>query len=150
MLQLRKNQTHCKKLPWKNRSPSHGSTRILWLNDRRRKRRNETTTGFCQKLTEDSPPLLVPEQCTYRSIVPSEYLSLNSIIYEIKDREGKIRNTSIRDKENKFKNNSAPWMLRQLWKYPDQGITQLKTFVHGTQYQNVNEVLCYEHVTRHQ
>ena len=32
-------------------------------------------------------------------------------------------------------------MLRQLWKYPDQGVTQLKTFVHDTQYQNVNEVL---------
>ena len=48
------------------------------------------TTGFCQKLTEGSPPLLVPEQCTYGSIVPSEYLSLNSIIYEIKDKEGKI------------------------------------------------------------
>ena len=32
-------------------------------------------------------------------------------------------------------------MLRQLWKYPDQGITQLKTFIHNTQYQNVNEIL---------
>ena len=85
--------------------------------------------------------MLVPEQCTYRSIVPSEYLSLNSIIYEIKDQEGKIRNTAIRDKENKFKNNSVPWMLRQLWKYPDQGVTQLKTFVHDTQHQNVNEIL---------
>ena len=48
------------------------------------------TTGFCQKLTQDSPPLLVPKQCIYGTIVPSEYLSLNSIIYEIKDREGKI------------------------------------------------------------
>ena len=85
--------------------------------------------------------MLVPEQCTYGSIVPSEYLSLNSIIYEIKDQEGKIRNTAIRDKENKFKNNSVPWMLRQLWKYPDQGVTQLKTFVHDTQHQNVNEIL---------
>ena len=69
------------------------------------------TTGFCQKLTEESPSLLVPEQCTYGSIVPSEYLSLSSIIYEIKDKKGKIRNTTIRDKENKFKNNSVPWML---------------------------------------
>ena len=85
--------------------------------------------------------MLVPKQCTYGSIVPSEYLSLNSIIYEIKDREGKIRNTTIRDKENKYKNNSTPWMLRQLWKYPDQGVTQLKTFVHDTQYQNVNKIL---------
>ena len=85
--------------------------------------------------------MLVPEQCTYGSIVPSEYLSLNSIIYEIKDREGKIQNTTIRDKENKFKNNLVPWMLRQLWKYPDQGVTQLKTFVHDTQHQNVNETL---------
>ena len=48
---------------------------------------------------------------------------------------------TIRDKENKFKNNSVPWMLQQLWKYPDQGITQLKTFVHDTQYKNINETL---------
>ena len=48
---------------------------------------------------------------------------------------------TIRDKENKFKNNSVPWMLQQLWKYPDQGITQLKTFVHDMQYKNINETL---------
>ena len=141
MLQLWKNWTHCKKLSRKNRSLSHGSTRILWLNDQRRKGRNEETTGFCQKLAKDGPSSLVPEQCIYENLVPTEYLSLNSIIYEIKDQEGKIRNTSIRDKQNKPKNNSTPWMVRQLWKYPDQGIIQLKTFAHDSQHSTINETL---------
>ena len=85
--------------------------------------------------------MLVPKQCIYRNLVPTEYLSLNSIIYEIKEQEGKIQNTSIRDKQNKLKNNSTPWMVRQLWKYPDQGIAQLKTFAHHSQHNNINETL---------
>ena len=32
-------------------------------------------------------------------------------------------------------------MIRQLWKYPDQGITQLKTFAHNSQHTNINETL---------
>ena len=111
MLQLWENWTYCKKLLRKNNHLSYGSTRILWFNERRGKRGNEKAIGFCQELAKDSPTSLVPEQCIYENLVPTKYLSLNSIIYEIKEWEGKIRNTSIRDKQNKLKNNLTPWMI---------------------------------------
>ncbi len=33
------------------------------------------------------------------------------------------------------------WMIRQLWKYPDQGITQLRTYAHSTFKEEINEQL---------
>jgi hypothetical protein len=89
---------------------------------------------------KDSPASLITEPCIYGSLVPSEYISLESITYEIKQKEGEIRNTSIRDKQ-KLKNSTPAWMVRQLWKYPDQGITQLRTYAHMTFHQEINETL---------
>jgi hypothetical protein len=54
--------------------------------------------------------------------------------------EGEIRSTSIRDKQ-KLKNSTPTWMVRQLWKYPDQGVTQLRTYAHTTFYEEINETL---------
>jgi hypothetical protein len=54
--------------------------------------------------------------------------------------EGEIQNTSIRDKQ-KLKNSTPVWMVRQLWKYPDQGITQLRTYAHTTFHEEINETL---------
>ncbi len=90
---------------------------------------------------KDSPSSLILDKCVYESLVPSEYVSLDSIIYEIKQKEGKIRNTSIRDKENKLRNMTPAWMIRQLWKYPDQGITQMRTYVHPTFKEEIDEQL---------
>jgi hypothetical protein len=89
---------------------------------------------------KDSPASLIKEPCIYGSLVPSEYISLESITYEIKQKEGEIRNISIRDKQ-KLKNSTPAWMVRQLWKYPDQGITQLRTYAHATFYEEINETL---------
>jgi hypothetical protein len=89
---------------------------------------------------KDSPASLIKEPCIYGSLVPSEYISLESITYEIKQKEGEIRNISIRDKQ-KLKNSTPAWMVRQLWKYPDQGITQLRTYAHATFHEEINETL---------
>jgi hypothetical protein len=89
---------------------------------------------------KDSPTSLIKEPCIYGSLVPSEYISLESITYEIKQKEGEIRNISIRDKQ-KLKNLTPAWMVRQLWKYPDQGITQLRTYTHATFHEEINETL---------
>jgi hypothetical protein len=89
---------------------------------------------------KDSPASLITEPCIYGSLVPSEYISLDLITYEIKQKEGKIRNISIRDKQ-KLKNSTPAWMVRQLWKYPDQGITQLRTYAHTTFHEEINETL---------
>jgi hypothetical protein len=89
---------------------------------------------------KDSPTSLIKEPCIYGSLVPSEYISLDSITYEIKQKEGEIRNISIRDKQ-KLKNSTPTWMVRQLWKYPNQGITQLRTYAHTTFHEEINETL---------
>jgi hypothetical protein len=39
---------------------------------------------------KDSPASLIKEPCIYGSLVPSEYISLESITYEIKQKEGEI------------------------------------------------------------
>jgi hypothetical protein len=39
---------------------------------------------------KDSPTSLITEPCIYGSLVPSEYISLDSITYEIKQKEGEI------------------------------------------------------------
>src|SRR6266550_679528 len=93
-----------------------------------RKKGIEGEVGFWQRSVKDSPSSLILDKCVYEYLVPSKYVSLDSIIYEIKQKEGKIRNTLIRDKENKLRNMTPAWMIRQLWKYPDQGITQLRTY----------------------
>ena len=52
---------------------------------------------------KDSPSSLISEQCIYQDLVPLDYVSLDSITYEIKNNKaGKIQNTSIRDKQNKL------------------------------------------------
>jgi hypothetical protein len=89
---------------------------------------------------KDSPASLIKEPCIYGPLVPSEYISLESITYEIKQKEGEIWNTSIRDKQ-KLKNSTPAWMVRQLWKYPDQGITQLRTYAHTMFHEEINETL---------
>jgi hypothetical protein len=89
---------------------------------------------------KDSPASLIKEPCIYGSLVPSEYISLESIMYKIKQKEGEIRNISIRDKQ-KLKNSTLAWMVRQLWKYPSQGITQLRTYAHATFHKEINETL---------
>src|SRR6266550_5560372 len=128
MLQLRKNGAYREILQRQNPSTKGSSRRLPRKHDRRRKNRNEGEIGFWQRSVKDSPSSLISDKCVYESLVPSEYISLDSIIYEIKQKEGKIRNTSIRDKENKLRNMTPAWMIRQLWKYPDQGITQLRTY----------------------
>ena len=86
---------------------------------------------------KDSPSSLIPEQCIYENLVP-----LDSIIYEMKhDKAGKIRNTSIRDKQNKLRPYSAPWMIRQIWNYPKEGEQQLKIYAHITHEENVDQTL---------
>ena len=62
-------------------------------------------------------------------------------MYELKQKEGSIRNISIRDKKEKLRNGSAAWMLRQIWRYPNKSINQLKGFVHPNHYQEIDEEL---------
>ena len=91
---------------------------------------------------KDSPSSLIPEQCIYGDLVPLDYVSLNSITYEMKhDKAGKIRNTSIRDKQNKLKPYSAPWMIRQIWNHPKEGELQLKIYAHITHEEQVDQTL---------
>ena len=91
---------------------------------------------------KDSPSSLIPEQCIYEDLVPLNYVSLDSIIYEMKhDKVGKIRNTSIRDKQNKLKPYSAPWMIRQIWNHPKEGELQLKIYAHITHEKQVDQTL---------
>ena len=91
---------------------------------------------------KDSPSSLIPEQCIYKDLVPLDYVSLNSIIYEMKhNKAGKIRNTSIRDKQNKLKPYSAPWMIRQIWNHPKEGEVQLKIYAHITHEEQVDQTL---------
>jgi hypothetical protein len=52
---------------------------------------------------KDSPTSLITEPCIYGSLVPSEYISLDSITYEIKQKEGEIRNTYIDKGQTKTK-----------------------------------------------
>jgi hypothetical protein len=70
-----------------------------------RKRKDEEETGFSQQSMKDSPASLITEPCIYGSLVPSEYISLDSITYKIKQKEGEIQNISIRDKQ-KLKNST--------------------------------------------
>ena len=78
---------------------------------------------------KDSPSSLIPEQCIYKDLVLSDYVSLDSIIYKMKhEKMGKIRNTSIRDKNNKLQPYSTPWMMRQVWNHPKEGELQLKIY----------------------
>ena len=91
---------------------------------------------------KDSPSSLISEQCIYGDLVPLDYVSLNSIIYEMKhDKAGKIRNTSIRDKKQKLKPYSAPWMMRQIWNHPKEGELQLKIYAHITHKENMDQTL---------
>ena len=91
---------------------------------------------------KDSPSSLIPEQCIYKDLVPLDYVSLDSIIYEMKhDKAGKIQNTSIRDKQNKLKPYSAPWMIRQIWNHPKEGELQLKIYAHDTHKEQVDQTL---------
>jgi hypothetical protein len=66
--------------------------------------------------------------CLYDSLVPAEYVSLQSIIYEVQQQQGEIRNLKIRDKK-KLGVNSPAWMLRQIWKYPETAVIKLQTWV---------------------
>ena len=59
----------------------------------------------------------------------------------MKQKEGLIRNISIRDKKEKLRNGSTAWMLRQIWKYPSKGISQLRSFVHPNHYKEIDEEL---------
>ena len=91
---------------------------------------------------KDSPSSLISEQCIYGDLVPLDYVSLDSIIYEMKhDKAGKIQNTSIRDKNQKLKPYSAPWMMRQIWNHPKEGELQLKIYAHITHEENVDQTL---------
>ena len=91
---------------------------------------------------KDSPSSLIPEQCIYKDLVPCDYVSLNLIIYEMKHNNvGKIRNTSIRDKNQKLKPYSAPWMVRQIWNHPKEGELQLKIYAHITHEENIDQTL---------
>ena len=66
---------------------------------------------------KDSPTSLIPgagTTCTYNMIIPSEYISLESIMYEIKEKEGRIQNISLRDKKEKLKPYTPTWMIQQL------------------------------------
>ena len=91
---------------------------------------------------KDSPSSLIPEQCIYGDLVPLDYVSLDSIIYEMKhDKAGKIRSTSIRDKQNKLRPYSAPWMIRQIWNHPKEGELQLKIYAHITHEEQIDQTL---------
>jgi hypothetical protein len=59
-------------------------------NDGRRKIRDEEEFGFCGKSLKDSPALEIPVKYIYESIQPSEYISIQSIMYELKQKEGSI------------------------------------------------------------
>ena len=119
-----------------------GRKRLCREYDGRRKRRNEKNVGFCHRSMKDSPSSLISEQCIYGDLVPLDYVSLDSITYEMKhDKAGKIRNTSIRDKNQKLKPYSAPWMMRQIWNHPKEGELQLKIYAHITHEENVDQTL---------
>ena len=91
---------------------------------------------------KDSPSSLIPKQCIYGDLVLLDYVFLQSITYEIKhDKAGKIRNTLIRDKQNKLRPYSAPWMIRQIWNHPKEGELQLKIYAHITHEEQVNQTL---------
>ena len=59
----------------------------------------------------------------------------------MKQKEGSIRNISIRDKKEKLRNGSTAWILRQIWKYPSESINQLRNFVHPNHYKEIDEEL---------
>ena len=59
----------------------------------------------------------------------------------MKQKEGSIRNISIRDKKEKLRNGSTAWMLQQIWKYPSESINQLRNFVHQNHYKEIDEKL---------
>jgi hypothetical protein len=80
---------------------------------------------------KESPASLITEQCIHSNLLPLEYTSLDSITYEIKLKDNKIRNISIRD-QKKLKINTTPWMMRQIWNYPKESEIQLKLFTHPT------------------
>jgi hypothetical protein len=63
----------------------------------------------------------------YESIVPSEYVSLQTILYEVRQKQGEIRNLDIRDKK-KLGVNSPAWMLQQIWKYPETAMIKLRSW----------------------
>jgi hypothetical protein len=63
----------------------------------------------------------------YKSIVPSEYVSLQTILYEVRQKQGEIRNLDIRDKK-KLGVNLPAWMLRQIWKYPETAMIKLRSW----------------------
>ena len=91
MLQLRQDRTHHLQLLRKASHTKYRCKRLRQKHDRRRKRRDETHAGFCHGSMKDSPSSLIPEQCIYKDLVPLDYVSLNSIIYEMKhDKVGKI------------------------------------------------------------
>ena len=74
-------------------------------------------------------------------ILPTEYISLESITYELKKKEGRIRNINLRDKKEKLKPYSPTWMIRQLWKHPEMGIPQLKGFANNSYQEPIDETL---------
>jgi hypothetical protein len=89
---------------------------------------------------KESPASLIPEQCIHSDLLPLEYTSLDSITYEMKPRDNKIQNITIRD-QKKLKTNTAPWMMRQIWNYPKESETQLKLFTHPTYKDKINSDL---------
>ena len=93
---------------------------------------------------KDSPASLISgagTACTYDMIIPNEYISLESITYEIKEKEGRIQNISLRDKKEKLKLYSPTWMVRQLWKHPEMGTVQLKGYTDNSYQEPIDETL---------
>ena len=93
---------------------------------------------------KDSPASLIPgvdTDCTYSRILPSEYIPLESIMYELKEKEGRIQNISLRDKKEKLKLYSPTWMVRQLWKHPEMGTVQLKGYTDNSYQEPIDETL---------
>ena len=114
MLLMRKGWTYCKKLQRKRKSPIDHDKGGFRENDRGRKRRTENRFGFSNKSVKDSPALLIPGagiDNLYNTILPTEYISLESITYELKKKEGRIRNINLRDKQEKLKPYSSTWMV---------------------------------------
>ena len=77
----------------------------------------------------------------YNTILPSKYISLESITYELKEKEGRIQNISLRDKKEKLKPYSSTWMVQQLWKHPEMGILQLKGYADNSYQEPIGETL---------